>query len=202
MIILDYDKKRHKQIIHACVLALRHGRSVVYPTDTSYGLAVDMANKKAVKSLYQIKGRDFNKLVHVVVPSVIYARKMGEWSKAALKLSKKFWPGPLSIVVPLRRKKGTVGLRYPKNKIAQDLAYKLGRPIAATSANRSGQKDSYSLQDILQNFRNQTHKPDIIINVGRLPKRKPSTLVKIIGENIEILRHGPVSEKQIKTALK
>ncbi len=202
MIILDYDLRQHKQIIHACVLALKHGKTVVYPTDTSYGLAVDATNKKALQRLKQIKRPDVPKFIHVVVPSVGYGRNMGKWNKDAVKLSKKFWPGPLTIIVPLRKGSGTIGLRYPNNRIAHDLAYKLGRPVSATSANRSGQTDCYSLNDVLRNFRGQKHKPDIIINAGRLPKRKPSTLAKIDGQTVTILRHGPITEKQIKNALK
>jgi L-threonylcarbamoyladenylate synthase len=202
MIILDYDPKKHKQIIHACVLALKQGKTVVYPTDTSYGLACDMSQPKAVTRLLKIKGRAADQLISVVAPSVDYARKMGVWNKAARKLSKKFWPGPLTIIIPLSHRRGTIGIRYPKDKIAHDLAYSLGRPISATSANRVGQKDCYSLSDILKNFQNQKDKPDIIINTGRLPKRKPSTLVKINGNTATILRSGPITKKQIQNVLK
>jgi len=202
MIIIDYDRKKHGQIIHACVLALKDGKTVVYPTDTSYGLACDMTQPRAVKKLYAIKGRDFDKLIHMVVPSVEFARQVGEWNSLIAKLVKAFWPGALSIVVPLRAKKGTIGLRLPDNLIARDLAKVLDRPISATSANQSGQPDSYSLKDILNNFQKAKHKPDIIINAGRLPKRKPSTLIKVEGLEITILRRGPVSEKQIKSILK
>jgi len=202
MIILDYDSKQHRQILHACVLALKHGKSVVYPTDTSYGLAVDVTNPKALQRLKQIKRPNLPKFIHVIVPSVSHGQNMGKWNKDAIKLSKKFWPGPLTIIIPLRTGKGTIGLRYPNNRIAHDLAHKLGRPISATSANISGKGDCYSLNDILKNFRGQKHKPDIIINAGRLPKRKPSTLSKIDGSIVTILRHGPITEKQIKNALK
>jgi L-threonylcarbamoyladenylate synthase len=202
MIILDYDRKKHEEIIHACALALKDGKAVVYPTDTTYGLAVNMANKRAVKRLYQIKGRDFNKLTHVTPPSLAFAQKMGVWSQAARKLAQKFWPGPLTIIIPQKNKKSTIGLRYPQNKIALDLANKLGQPISATSANISGQPDSRSLNDILRHFEKARHKPDIIINAGRLLQRKPSTLVKISGKEVEILRRGPITGTQIKNFLK
>ena len=90
MIIIDYKKTVHKQIIHACAQALRDGKSVVYPTDTSYGLAVDATNIQAIKKLYQIKGRDFNKPVHVVVPSIDFGKKIGIWNSVAGKLAKNF----------------------------------------------------------------------------------------------------------------
>jgi len=216
MVIIDYKKQYHKQIIAAAAKALKQGKAVAYPTDTSYGLAVDAGNIKAVKKLYKIKGRNFNKPVHVVVPSIAYGKKIARWNPAASKLAKKFWPGALTLVLPvgkgldpslqkpirqLSANTGTIGLRMPKNKIAMDLAKHLGRPITATSANLSGQPDCYSADDIIRQFRNQTHHPDIIINAGKLSKRKPSTLVSVSGNAIKILRQGPISEKQIiKTA--
>jgi L-threonylcarbamoyladenylate synthase len=207
MVIIDYQKKLHKQIIDACVLALKHGKVIAYPTDTSYGLAVDAGSIKVIKKLYQIKGRNFNKPIHVVVPSLAYAKRIVIWNKAMEKLSRKFWPGALTLIAVLKVKDdklktlsantGTIGFRMPKNKIAQDLAKNLGRPITATSANVSGQADCYSAGDIIVQFRKQTYHPDIIINAGKLPKRKPSTLVRVFDDVVKVLRQGSISEKQI-----
>lgn len=213
MIVIDYIKKNHSQIIKAVVQALQNGKAVVYPTDTTYGLAVDAINIRAIKKLYRIKGRNFNKPVHVVVPSVAYAKKIVKWNVAASALAKKFWPGPLTIVslllqrrsaprqrgeVVLSAKTGFLGIRMPNNQVALDLSKHLKHPITATSANLSGQADCYSAQDVIKQFKNQKFKPDIIINAGKLPKRKPSTVVKISNRQIEILRHGPITSKQIK----
>lgn len=223
MLVIDYKKKYHKNIIRSCVLALKQGKVLAYPTDTCYGLAVDAANIKAIKKLYQVKGRNFNKPVHVVVPSVAHAKKITLWNKSAVKLSKKFWPGPLTLVLPivgaelarpssgtggqgqplhksihqLSASTGTIGLRMPNSQIALDLAKNLNQPITATSANVSGQADCYSANEIVRQFKNQSHKPDIIINAGRLPKVKPSTLVRIFDDVVKILRQGPVTEKEI-----
>ncbi len=215
MITIDYKKSKHKQIIHACVLALKQGKVVAYPTDTSYGLAVDASNIKAVKKLYRIKERDFKKAVHVVVPSKAYAKKISYWNAMAEKLANRFWPGALTLVLSSRykvsskeiqniltAKTGFLGLRMPKNQIALDLAKNLGLPITATSANPSaklsGGYDSYSAEDVYIQFKDKKYKPDIIINAGKLKKRKPSTLVKLDGVKYEILRLGPVSESEIK----
>ncbi|MBL8030146.1 MAG: threonylcarbamoyl-AMP synthase [Candidatus Doudnabacteria bacterium] len=218
MIILNYSKSQHKEIIHACVLALKSGKVVAYPTDTSYGLAVDASNFKAVKKLYNVKERGFKKAVHVVVPSKAYGKRLVGWNKEAEKLSVKFWPGPLTLVLRsknkefrneilniLTAKSGFLGLRMPNNRIALGLAKALGRPITATSANPSallsGGYDSYSAEDVYKQFRVKKFQPDIIINAGKLLKRKPSTLVKLEKNNFEILRKGPVSEKEIKKIL-
>lgn len=217
MIILDYTKKKHKQIIAACARALRQGKIVAYPTDTSYGLAADSGNLKAINKLYRVKGRSFNKPVHVVAPSVSYAKKIANWDKSANRLAKKFWPGPFTLVLPIKfvstsphhphltspiegeglkavkrlsASTGFLGLRMPKNQVALDLAKILGRPITATSANQSGQGDTYSLANILRQFRKTAHKPDIIINAGKLPHRQASTVVKITPPKPPLIRGG------------
>jgi len=201
MVILDYIKHNHIQIIHSCVRALKQGKAVVYPTDTSYGLAVDATNIKAIKKLYKIKGRNFQKAVSIVVPSMAYAKNIVRWNAAASKLAKKFWPGPLTLVLPLRIKderlgilsdKGSLGIRMPNNKIALGLAKYLNRPTTATSANKSGQDDCYSAQAVLAQYKKSKFQPDIVINGGKLPKRKPSTIVKIDGDRVNILRQGSI----------
>ena len=211
MIIIDYKKNHHKQIINACVLALKQGKILAYPTDTSYGLAIDSENFEAIKKLYRIKGRNFNKPIHIVVPTVEYAKKIVRWNKTASQLAEKFWPGAITLILGLRAKgegyrllsagNGTIGLRMPNNQIALDLVKYLKKSITATSANISGKKDCYSAADIVNQFKNQKNKPDIIINAGKLPKRKPSTVVKIETDQIEILRQGPITEKQISQLL-
>jgi L-threonylcarbamoyladenylate synthase len=214
VIIFDYKKTNHKKIIEACVKALKAGKTVAYPTDTSYGLAVDATNIKAIKKLYQVKGRSFNKAVSVVLPSVAYAKKIVKWDASVQKLAKKFWPGALTLVLGIKYKvlsintlqrlsarTGFLGIRMPKNHIALDLSGILKKPITATSANVAGEPDCYSAAEIIEQYKNQKHKPDIVINAGKLPKRKPSTLVKIDADKIEILRHGPISERQILKAL-
>lgn len=212
MIIIDYKKTKHKEIIAACVHALKSGKVIAYPTDTCYGLAVDAGNLSAIKKLYKLKGRDFKKPVHVVVPSVAYAKKIVKWDTQSSKLTKKFWPGALTMVLGYRVKglgysmlsggTKTLGIRMPKNQIALDLAKNLKRPITATSANVSGGKDCYSAPEIISQFKNKLYKPDIIINAGKLPKRKPSVVVKIVNDQITFLREGPISKKQILGVLR
>lgn len=215
MIILDYQKQNHNPIIHAAVEALKRGKSVAYPTDTSYGLAVDATNIKAIKKLYRIKQRESKKPVHVIVPSLAYAKKVVKWNNIAAKLVKKFWPGPLTIILGLRGQgtgyrmlsagSGFMGVRFPNNKFALDLCKTLGRPITTTSANPPsgiGGDDSYSAEAIISQFAKYKYRPDIIINAGKLPIRKPSTMVKIDGGKIFILRKGPISEKEIKATLR
>jgi L-threonylcarbamoyladenylate synthase len=219
MEILVYTPAAHRKIIAQCVKALKEGNTVVYPTDTSYGIACDLSNARARAKFYKIKERTPNQPVHIIVPSRAYAKRIAVWSAAASTLAKAFWPGPLSLVLPLKLPasrlpeylkiisagSGTVGLRLPNNLIALDLAHVFGKPIPATSANPSahlsGGYDSYSSADVIRQFSRQKYKPDIIIDAGQLPRKKPSTLVKIAGNKWGILRPGPISKKQIKIKL-
>lgn len=205
MQIIKYNKLRHKEIIRECVAALRAGKTVVYTTDTSYGLAVDATNIKAIRKLYKVKGREFSKAVSVVVPGVTYAKKITSLDSVSSKLIKKFWPGALTLVLPLKTKNpalqklsaGTnyLGLRMPDNQIALDLPRGLKKPITSTSANVAGMPDCYSVNVILKQYSRKKIKPDLIINAGKLPKQKPSTIVKVENQKIILIRKGPVKIK-------
>lgn len=219
MEVIVYNKKDHKKIIAACARALKEGKTVVYPTDTSYGIACDLTNPKARTKFYKIKERNPKQPVHLITPSKEWSKKVAVWSKSASILAQSFWPGPISLVLPLKLPQSrlpeylkivsagtkSIGIRLPKNLIAMDLAHVFGKPIPATSANPSahlsGGFDSYSSKDVITQFNKQKHKPDIIIDAGRLSKRKPSTMVKVIGEEWEILRAGPITKKQIQIKL-
>jgi L-threonylcarbamoyladenylate synthase len=132
------------------------------------------------------------------------------WDKLSRKLADKFFPGAITLVLRIKneesRKKnikmlsantGELGIRQPKNIIALDLAKYLKQAITTTSANISGKPECYSVEDLLQQFGKAKYKPDIIINAGKLPKRKPSTLVKVENGEVKVLRPGPISNKQV-----
>lgn len=213
--------KADKKGFALAVACLKHGDGVVFPTDTAYGLAVDATNFSATKKLYQIKGRNFNKPVHVVVGSLKQAKMLVRFTPLAEKLFKRFLPGALTIVLPLKYNNpssplklrgerevlwllsagtGTLGIRMPNNRTALTLVRKLGRPISATSANVSGSPACYSADEVVAQFKKRKHKPRIILDVGRLPKVKPSTIVAFAPSFAKILREGPISRKQILQA--
>ena len=177
----------------------------------AYGLAVDATNTKAVEKLYRLKGRGFNKPIHVIFPSIQTAALFARISPISKKLMKKFWPGPLTIVVPLRVNgqswkllsagTGTIGLRMPDNITAQALVEVLKSPITTTSANVSGQPSCYSVVQVKKQFEKMKMRPDFYLDGGKLQKTKPSTVVSLI-KGVKILRLGPINETQIKKALK
>ncbi len=212
MEVIKYSLKNHKKIISQITEALREGKVVAYPTDTSYGLAVDISNQEALKRLYKIKERQKTQPIHILVPSISYAKEIVNWDEQIEKFANKYWPGPLTLVLKLKSREkvyktlsgntGFLGVRMSKSKISQDIVASLGSPITTTSANPSkhisGGKDSYSGEEVFRQFEKQKHKPDLILDAGKLVKTKPSTLVKIDGQIYEILRVGPIKETEIK----
>jgi L-threonylcarbamoyladenylate synthase len=213
MIILNYTKKNHRAIIAACAHALRAGKVIAFPTETSYGLAAKATNVAAIKKLYQIKGRDFKKPVSVIISSKATAKKIVKWPETAEKLARNFWPGPITLVLPLQKRtsnlhqltggSGNLGLRLPDFSIAADLAKSLGQLITATSANVSGKPPAYSATEVITQFGKRKFKPDIIIDAGKLPRHKVSTVVVLSSKgDWQIVRPGPITEKKIKQTLK
>lgn len=127
---------------------LAQGQAVALPTETVYGLAADARNGEAVARIYEAKGRPaFNPLI-VHLADAEAAARIGVFDEDALRLARAFWPGPLTLVVPLRDDAGiagivtagldSVGLRVPAHPVAHALLRAFGGPLAAPSANRSG----------------------------------------------------------------
>lgn len=201
------------------VQILKSGGVVVYPTDTAYGLAVDATNLTAVKILYKLKGRNFNKPIHVIPPSKssigIFARLPAGRQELANKLINKLMPGPLTLVLPLKSKKKsflmlsagtkTLGIRLPKHSLVLKLVKAFGRPITTTSANISGKPNCYSIGEVKKQFGKNTYFNPYFnmyfLDGGKLKKTKPSTVVLLTGGRVKILREGPVSETEIKRIL-
>ncbi len=198
--------------ISKAVETIRNGGVVVYPTDTAYGLAVDATNPIAVKRLYEVKGRNFNKPVHVIFPSFVELNRVVKLNAPAKKIIQKLFPGPITIVLPLKKNSGTwkqlssgsgtLGFRMPDHKVVKHIVKTLGRPITATSANRSGRVTCYTVKAIRAQFKKSKLKPDYYLNGGKLKQVKPSTIVAINDHKVAVLREGPISIETIRTALK
>lgn len=183
---------------------LRAGKLVAFPTETVYGLGADATNDAAVAAIYAAKGRpDFNPLI-VHVASSDDAKKYVEWNDTAALLAEKFWPGPLTLVLP--RKKDcaisllasagldTVAIRVPAHALAQELLVKTGLPLAAPSANRSG-KISPTLAAHVQEELGD--KVAMVLDGGACAVGIESTIVDLTGSP-RILRHGKITREELE----
>lgn len=179
-------------MIAQAVKVLKEGGIVAHPTDTCYGLAVDVFNETALNRLFSVKGMDSTKPVSVLVSSLAEARTYGVFSKMALRIGHEFWPGPLTLVVPRTEKvpaflnpgASDIGLRVVHTPLVVALFKAFGGPVTTTSANRHGALTPYSVEEI-------SMEPDLILDVGALPSdEKPSTVIRIEGKQAVTLRQG------------
>ena len=202
MTTLDHkDIEDAARIIRACGL-------VAMPTETVYGLAADATNDKAVARIFEAKGRpQFNPLIiHVAGPEM--AARYVEVSPLAQKLMTQFWPGPLTLVLPRKADSGvsllvsagldTIGVRMPKHDLAQALINAAGRPLAAPSANRSGTISPTRAAHVTDSLGD---KVDMILDGGPCPVGVESTIVKIEGSAVTLLRPGGIARSDIERAV-
>ena len=175
------------------------GEPVAVATETVYGLAADATNAAAVARIYEAKGRpSFNPLI-VHVPDLAAAERIGAFSEQARALAKEHWPGPLTLVVPLREGTAiasiataglpTVGLRVPSHPAMQALLRTSGRPLAAPSANASGRISPTRAEHVLQTLDGRV---PLIIDAGPTQRGLESTIVAATGGPLRLLRPGPI----------
>ena len=194
--------------ITAAMELLRSGQIVAIPTETVYGLAADASNADAVAKIYAAKGRpDFNPLiVHVADQSA--AENLAEFSPMAHQLAQAFWPGPLTLVLPLRPDADiagavtaglpTIALRCPAHPVMQALLKKAGLNIAAPSANKSGGISPTRAEHVLAGLGGAV---PMILDGGPCFAGLESTIVAVRDKGWQILRPGPVTAADIERVL-
>lgn len=181
------------------------GGAICYPTDTVYGLGCDPINSSAVERVINVKGPRA-KPMPVLVKSLESAETIAYMSEGARELAKKFWPGPLTIVVrakdvlsSLLRPKGSVGVRSPDHAICQQLLGLCSGLLVGTSANVTGRPPATSAEEALQALGDRV---DIIVDSGRSPLGVSSTVVDLTENDLRILREGPINRQEILRCLR
>jgi len=177
------------------VVALKDGVVLVLPTDTVYGLVCDATNIEAVKKIYKIKKRDKTKPLPVFVRDIKMAKKYAVIDEKQEKFLNENWPGAITVVLkgkkglsPLVYKDGTIALRQPNYKLIAEVMAMLKRPLAQTSVNISNQPPLSNAQEIEKVLGCEKYQPDLIVDIGNLPKGKPSTIIDLTSDIIKILR--------------
>ncbi|MTI18741.1 threonylcarbamoyl-AMP synthase [Rhodobacteraceae bacterium RKSG542] len=188
--------------------ALIDGKLVAVPTETVYGLAADATNGEACARIYEAKGRpSFNPLISHV-ESLEAAEKHGVFCDAARMLAEAFWPGPLTIVVPKAASctvsdlatagLDSVALRVPDAPVMQKLAERIGRPLAAPSANLSGKISGTTADDVIADLERSLA---FIIDNGPTTIGVESTIVSFLGPRPTLLRPGGLEREKIEALL-
>ena len=171
---------------------------IVYPTETVYGLGADAFQTCAVRRVYAIKGRDFGKPIGLVVSDEQMVRKVvAAIPEVARALMKRFWPGPLTLVfrasegVPREVLGGgeTVAVRISSSPVVRDLLDLYGRPLTATSANRSGVRAACSAQEAMEQVGAEV---DLVLDGGPSEDEVSSTVVDVSEGRLRVLRMGKI----------
>ena len=199
--ITDHDRA----LTQACAV-LADGFPIAIPTETVYGLAADATNAVAVTRIYETKGRPrFNPLI-CHMSDLAMAERYALFDPVSRKLGELFWPGPLTIILPLRPDSrihalataglDTVGIRLPKG-FASELIAAFGKPLAAPSANTSGGVSPTSAQHVADDLGGKLR---LIVDGGPAPVGVESTIVRVEDGAIRLLRPGGVAAEEIEAA--
>lgn len=194
--------------LQLAAMHLRGGGLVAMPTETVYGLACNAANPDAVVRLYEAKGRPrFNPLI-AHVASMEMAEQEAVFSPLAREIAAKFWPGPLTMVLPVastctvsdiaRAGLDTIALRMPAHPGARALIETFGKPLVAPSANRSGHISPTTAQHVKEDL---DGKVDLILDGGPCERGIESTIVSFVGERPVLLRAGALETSVLNEAL-
>jgi L-threonylcarbamoyladenylate synthase len=187
------------EAVAEAVRLIRSGEPVAVPTETVYGLAADATDQAAVARIYAAKGRpSFNPLI-VHVKDLAEAERLGVFSETARALAGAFWPGALTLVVPVREDSGlaadvtaglaTVALRCPAHPAMRALLVAAGRPLAAPSANASGSISPTRAGHVLASLGGRI---SLILDGGPTQRGLESTIVAVEPEGLRLLRPGPI----------
>ncbi len=199
-------KSDHPVALPHAVDILQNGGLVAFPTDTVYGLAALPAKTEFIESLYTVKGRESTRAIAILMSS---ADQLNEISvspnKTAQILASRFWPGPITLIVPrhpdlpeVLSPNPTIGVRVPDNKFSLQLLGMTG-PLGVTSANISGHENTISAEEVLKQLDGRIH---LLIDGGKCPGSVPSTVVDCTTLEPIILRSGPIGLEEIQNAIR
>ncbi len=198
------------RIIEQAVRVIKRGGSIVFPTDTVYGLGVNALKSHSIERLFKIKKRPESKPVPVMVKDIEMAKQLAYVDKRTEKALTEVWPGQVTVVLEKRdivpdiltAGRKTVGLRIPNHYFTQYLMENLDNPVTATSANFSGKPPISSSAEILKIFDKTYPRPDLILDAGELPPSPPSTVLDLTDSKPKITRVGPITKKDLMEMFK
>ena len=179
---------------------IKNGGIVVFPTDTVYGIGCNPYNVNAVEKIYEIKSRDKIKSLPVLVYSLDIVKEIAYIDTFTEKIIKKYWPGPLTLILELTDEKlkkslkldNKIAIRIPDSKCTLKLLKKCGL-LVGTSANISGNPSSTDPKECLKNIINY----DVFLNGGTITSKGESTIIEIENEEIKIIRKGVLKKEEI-----
>ncbi|HEY64544.1 MAG TPA: threonylcarbamoyl-AMP synthase [Caldilineae bacterium] len=195
------------EVLDRAVEVLRSGGLVAFPTDTVYGVAAHAFVPKAVARIYEAKRRPIDRAIPLLLADPEDMEAVAkEIPPLAWELARLFWPGPLTLVLPVHHRVpkevvaggDTVAVRIPDHMIPQGLARLLHAPLATTSANRSGGPDAITAQEVMDQIGADI---DLILDGGPCPGGVPSTVLDLTTDPPRLLRQGPITRTMLADVL-
>ncbi len=205
--ILKVDTMRLDFVLEYTIRLILSGKVVAFPTDTFYGLGADPFNLAAVSEIYRIKRRTADRPLPLLVASLDQAAELTrDPPRLFFTLGERFWPGPLTLVVPASSRiplkvtanTGKVGLRWPKAPLAEALITVIARPLTGTSANIHERPACSTASEVDQQLGDTL---PLILDGGRTKGELASTVVEVEKDRARILRPGMVPEAELKEYL-
>ena len=199
MNIVNCDKNGINEIVNA----YENGQIIVYPTDTVYGIGCDPFNKDSISKIYDLKKREGSKRFPILGFSKKELEKIVEFNTITEKISEKFWPGQITMLLPIRKEmtqrisnNGKLAVRVPNNECVLSILEKC-KLIIGTSANISGEKS------ILDSNECKTKLPeiDILVNGGKITSLGESTIIDFVDDQLKVIREGSISKQDIEKIL-
>jgi L-threonylcarbamoyladenylate synthase len=199
--------KDRETALEAARQVLHSGGMVSFPTESFYGLAVDIQNERAIQRLFEVKRRETDRPVLLLIESI---ESIEQWaarvSEKALPLMEQYWPGGLTLVLEasprlsplLTANTGKIGLRLSSHPLARALASRAGGAVTGTSANRSGQPACRTAQEVLAVLGSEV---TLVLDGGETPGGAGSTVLDIVEDPPILLREGMVSRKALEACL-
>jgi L-threonylcarbamoyladenylate synthase len=203
MRILSPTEDTYQIVIRESIKILNSGGIVAYPTESFYALGVTISDETAVRRLYKVKKRTLQKPVPVIAGNRDIVKSIVKYiPPQAEELMKRFWPGPLTIIFYIKdhlrgvltSNKDKIAVRIPGDSLALDLAMATNFPITATSANISGKPPAQTPDEVIDYFGDSI---DLVIDAGKTPGGKPSTIVDITVSPLKILREGRIPSEEL-----
>lgn len=206
--IYNWKERINKDELEKVVQALNDNGVIIFPTETVYGIGGKATSKSVIDRVYNSKKRPRDKAINILVSNISEIEKYAIISsELERKIIEKFMPGPITIILNKRADFGygftanndTIGVRIPDNKIVNTILNKIDFPLIAPSANISGKQSGVRAQEIIKDFKDCV---DIIIDGGDIKKGMSSTIVKVEGSDVKILRQGKITLEQILSKIK
>ncbi len=201
-IIHIHDQVSLDEGITQAAQVLQAGGVVLYPTDTTYALAANALNTNAVDRVFQVKGRDYSKPIHVIVRDIAQAAQYVQDNQISRQIAAQFLPGALTIVLPLKAgsaippllvaEADTLGIRIPDQPVCDALSRAIDFPVTTTSANRSGMPNTYTIETVAQQLGTDFNQIDLTLNIGQIDGGGVSTVIAIEDDAVTLIREGVI----------